>query len=141
MPEIMKDELLTDFDEEGQRFGIYRHNDKTMIEMTLSCKSEAVAYLVVTKDYTDGQLFIKGDKDFRFYAVNNAMMMLYAFAGSQHHILLQHASVIKRKGKGYLFLGKSGTGKSTHSRLWLKYIDDTELLNDVRGSKRNVLIE
>ncbi|MGP1435856.1 MAG: hypothetical protein ACTTKN_04390 [Phocaeicola sp.] len=130
LPEVMKDEFLIDFEEEGQRFCIYRHNDKTMIEMTLSNKSEAIAYLIITKDYAEGQLYIKGNRDFRFYALNNAMMMLYAFAGSQHHILLQHASVIKRKGKGYLFLGKSGTGKSTHSRLWLKYIDDTELLND-----------
>ena len=32
--------------------------------------------------------------------------------------------------KGYLFLGKSGTGKSTHSQLWLKHIPGTELLND-----------
>ena len=29
-----------------------------------------------------------------------------------------------------MFLGKSGTGKSTHSRLWLNHIQDTELLND-----------
>ena len=28
------------------------------------------------------------------------------------------------------FTGKSGTGKSTHSQLWLKYIDGTELVND-----------
>lgn len=29
-----------------------------------------------------------------------------------------------------MFLGRSGTGKSTHSRLWLDNIDDTSLLND-----------
>lgn len=29
-----------------------------------------------------------------------------------------------------MFLGRSGTGKSTHSRLWLNNIDDAELLND-----------
>ena len=29
-----------------------------------------------------------------------------------------------------MFLGRSGTGKSTHSRLWLNHIDDTSLLND-----------
>ena len=41
-----------------------------------------------------------------------------------------HASVIKKDGKGYLFQGKSGTGKSTHSGLWLKHIPGCELLND-----------
>ena len=29
-----------------------------------------------------------------------------------------------------MFLGKSGTGKSTHSSLWLKYLEGSELLND-----------
>jgi hypothetical protein len=41
-----------------------------------------------------------------------------------------HASVIMKEGKGYAFLGTSGTGKSTHSRLWLQHIEGTELLND-----------
>jgi hypothetical protein len=41
-----------------------------------------------------------------------------------------HASVIAFEGKGYVFLGKSGTGKSTHSRLWLENIEGTWLLND-----------
>ena len=29
-----------------------------------------------------------------------------------------------------MFLGHSGTGKSTHSSLWLKYIQGTALVND-----------
>jgi hypothetical protein len=29
-----------------------------------------------------------------------------------------------------MFLGKSGTGKSTHWSLWLKHIEGTELMND-----------
>lgn len=41
-----------------------------------------------------------------------------------------HASAVAHKGKAYLFLGKSGTGKSTHARLWLQHIPDTELMND-----------
>ena len=35
-----------------------------------------------------------------------------------------------KQGYGYLFLGKSGTGKSTHSQLWLQNIAGVELLND-----------
>ena len=29
-----------------------------------------------------------------------------------------------------MFLGKSGTGKSTHSRMWLNSVEGSELLND-----------
>ena len=35
-----------------------------------------------------------------------------------HDILLFHGSVIAVDGKAYLFTAKSGTGKSTHTRLW-----------------------
>ena len=33
-------------------------------------------------------------------------------------------------GYAYPFIAKSGTGKSTHSNLWLKHIQGTELMND-----------
>lgn len=42
---------------------------------------------------------------------------------------LLHASVIEYKGNAYAFLGRSGTGKSTHSKLWLQYVDGTKILN------------
>ncbi len=41
-----------------------------------------------------------------------------------------HASAIVRDGSAVLFLGESGTGKSTHTRLWMHHLDDTWLLND-----------
>ncbi|NDW12630.1 hypothetical protein D0T50_06970 [Bacteroides sp. 214] len=64
------------------------------------------------------------------FALNNFLMMLYAFVTALHGTLMFHASVIRHCGQGYLFLGKSGTGKSTHSRLWLEHIEGAELLND-----------
>ncbi|MDR0907718.1 MAG: hypothetical protein LBM63_03835 [Rikenellaceae bacterium] len=41
-----------------------------------------------------------------------------------------HSSVIVHGGRAVMFLGESGTGKSTHTRLWLKHIVDSKLLND-----------
>lgn len=67
---------------------------------------------------------------FRFFCLNNCLMLLYAFSTANLDTLMMHASVIKNGSDGFLFLGKSGTGKSTHSRLWLKYIEGSELLND-----------
>ncbi|WP_300704787.1 hypothetical protein [Bacteroides sp.] len=64
------------------------------------------------------------------FGLNNFLMMLYAFNAARHHTLLMHASVIASDNKGYLFLGKSGTGKSTHTSLWLKHIPGCHLLND-----------
>ena len=64
------------------------------------------------------------------FVVNNYLMMLYAFAAAPQGMLLFHASAVVHQGKAYLFLGKSGTGKSTHSRLWLRHIQGCGLLND-----------
>ena len=41
-----------------------------------------------------------------------------------------HSSVIVAEGRGVLFLGESGTGKSTHTRLWRENIEGAKLLND-----------
>lgn len=41
-----------------------------------------------------------------------------------------HASCVWKDEEGYLFLGKSGTGKSTHAKMWLQHLEDVELLND-----------
>lgn len=41
-----------------------------------------------------------------------------------------HSSVIESRGRCVLFLGESGTGKSTHTRLWRENIEDAHLLND-----------
>ena len=64
------------------------------------------------------------------FAIDNTLMLLYAFTTAARRTLLFHASVIVREDKGYLFLGKSGTGKSTHAEQWLKCFADAERLND-----------
>lgn len=64
------------------------------------------------------------------FSLNNALMICYAFATATLHTLEMHASVVVNSGKAFLFLARSGTGKSTHSQMWLRAIPGTELLND-----------
>lgn len=84
--------------------------------------------LRTSADFTKACLKVNGEDD--SFAINNALMLLFAFSSAGHGLLEMHSSVVMNAGKGYLFLGKSGTGKSTHSSLWLKHIPGTELLND-----------
>lgn len=62
--------------------------------------------------------------------LNSFTMMAFAQSAVAHQTTLIHASVCTKEGKGYAFLGTSGTGKSTHSKQWLRYIEGAELLND-----------
>lgn len=64
------------------------------------------------------------------FAINNALMLLYTYFSAKYDTLLMHSSVVMYNGKGYMFLGKSGTGKSTQSRMWLENIPGVVLLND-----------
>ena len=84
-------------------------------------------YLVTDKNFSKAQFVVLGSPRF---SVNGTMMLMFTFATAQRDTLLMHASVTINGGKGYLFLGKSGTGKSTHSQLWINNIAGCELLND-----------
>ena len=53
-------------------------------------------------------------------------------------VLLFHGSVMAYAGKAYLFTAPSGTGKTTHCRLWLSQIPGTYVLN---GDKPLLRIE
>ena len=84
--------------------------------------------LRTSANFTQAQLALTGVDN--TFALNNALMLLFTFASADKGALEMHSSVVMHEGKGYLFQGRSGTGKSTHSSLWLKYIPNTELLND-----------
>ncbi|MGN1376453.1 MAG: hypothetical protein ACI4V5_07850 [Prevotella sp.] len=73
---------------------------------------------------------IIGDFCMKRYGLNNAIMLAYAFAGTKKQALLVHASLVRHGGKGYAFVAQSGTGKSTHTSLWLKHIPGCDLMND-----------
>ena len=106
-----------------------------------------------SENFTEGVLYIMPDcQDVRF-CIDNALMLLYAFRTAPLMTLEMHAAVVVKADRcavrcqtaalldrpnglidqqelGYLFLGHSGTGKSTHARQWLAAFDDAWLLND-----------
>ena len=84
--------------------------------------------LICSKDYREGRVIMP---KYKFKNVfNDALKMMFALATTGKDTLIIHAAVVSCEGKGYLFLGPSGTGKSTHAQLWLKHFEGTELVND-----------
>ena len=63
-------------------------------------------------------------------AIDNAVMVMYALSTADKATALFHAAAVSLDGHGYMFLGKSGTGKSTHAGLWVKHIEGAVLIND-----------
>ena len=85
-------------------------------------------FLICSKDYREGRIILPECKFKKVFY--EALKMMYDLATAGKDTLHVHAAVVSCGGKGYLFLGPSGTGKSTHAQLWLKHFEGTELVND-----------
>lgn len=82
------------------------------------------------KEFRRCRCALNGNYNMRSFGLNNALMLIFAFAGSRHDTLLIHASLVRQNGYGYAFIAKSGTGKSTHVSLWLSHLPGCDLMND-----------
>ena len=65
------------------------------------------------------------------YLENNAIHALLAEKLVDFDVLLAHGSALSMDGKAYIFMAASGTGKSTHTRLWREvYGSRVIMIND-----------
>ena len=116
--------------EEGEtKIIIYKSGEDWYFESMPTSQWPVVMQLWASADFTKAKLHIVKPSQ-ALFALNNAMMLMFAFSTAAYGTLEMHASVIQNSGKAYLFLAKSGTGKSTHSRMWLENIEGSTLLND-----------
>ena len=125
---VEPDEVLLENREEGfPRITIGRAAGRWFAEMAPLPSCPAAVRLLAEEDFSSSEFQILNTPAF---AVNNAMMLLFAMRTAPLGTLEVHASTIVNDAHGYLFLAPSGTGKSTHSQQWLRYIPGSELLND-----------
>lgn len=58
------------------------------------------------------------------------ILFAYQLAVLPHRTLVLHSSAVELDGRAVLFLGESGTGKSTQTQLWCSNFSSARLLND-----------
>lgn len=119
---------------------LIEETDNDMGHLTLYALPEGYYIEIINNDHshrmtaTSDFSVIKADLQWDDPKAGNALSSLirtaYAQAILYHNAVSIHASAVHNDGKAYLFMGKSGTGKSTHSALWMEHIPDTQLLND-----------
>ena len=124
-------QLATAVEEVAPYYYGYTFGDKTIYDYMLTREVRA-GYFVMNRDYTEGDYYpcprIGGRTT--LFQVNTSLMIQYTFATAGLGTLLLHASVTRYEGRANLFFGVSGTGKSTHSRLWHDYVPGSDLMND-----------
>lgn len=111
-------------------YDVYRRPEGGFKIRIVDLQGVTVCVFSTSANFDHCEATLCGNEVQQRFGLQNCVMVCYAFSGAHHGVLMMHASVIRHAGRGFLFQGKSGTGKSTHSQLWLKHIDDTELLND-----------
>ena len=116
--------------DEEQRLDLYSVPEGWLVEMAPRKDMEICAKMLFSRDFSSGKVYLKGNLAQQRFALDNSAMVLFAFATASLGTLEMHASVVSNSGKAYLFIAKSGTGKSTHSRLWIENVPGSKLVND-----------
>ena len=123
-------EMIGDFELGDGRTKVFLRENGGYQYIINNIHGSSCCLLKTDKTFRRCQCALRGNESMRHFGLNNAIMFVFAFAGSFQQTLLIHASTIKYNGFGYPFIAKSGTGKSTHSQLWLNNIPGSELMND-----------
>lgn len=110
---------------------LYKGDGLWLFDMSPDHRIPCHAHLVASPDFRSGRLYLDNRRvQDAIFGLNNSMMLLFAFCTAGYGTLEMHASMVSNSGRAFLFLAKSGTGKSTHSTQWLENIPGTELMND-----------
>lgn len=106
-----------------------KKNDKGYCILFNNMHYQKKCMMVSNADFTEIKTNMSSD-DIDNMALNNILMFAFSFSTIKTATLMIHSSVAVLDNKAHAFLGKSGTGKSTHVGLWLKHIQGATLLND-----------
>ncbi len=119
------------FDGSGNNYGVYQLPDGGYLIEISNPEQQMCGIMKADSCFTKCTVALFLDDEVnRNFALNNSLMMAFAFASAEKQTVLLHASVIRKDGRGYLMTAPSGTGKSTHTFLWYKNIPGCDLMND-----------
>ncbi len=112
------------------RVDIYNTKVGYYFEITPPISTTISAKILFNTQLNSVEMELCGNRREQQVGFTNTMIISYFLTATHHGALILHSSAIIKDGCAYLFLGRSGTGKSTHSRLWMENIEGCELLND-----------
>lgn len=131
----MEGEMLEDVTNDMGRLRLYRMPMGYGVSLLLG---NVMHYLLADKDFSSVRAFVRWDDVHAGNVLSSLIRIAYSQSVLRKGAVSLHAAAVSCGGKAYLFMGKSGTGKSTHAALWMKYIPGCELLNDDNPTIRMV---
>lgn len=113
---------------------LYNYNEKPDFELKFEEFEILDSYeICIEKNHYKREMFPVDDFKYGFYGIDFAQKIL------EHNGCVLHSSAVAVDGNAYLFSAHSGTGKSTHTSLWLDYFKDRAvIINDDKPCIREV---
>ncbi|MBO8455492.1 MAG: phosphoenolpyruvate carboxykinase [Bacteroidetes bacterium] len=112
---------------------LYRTADGYLVRLRPH-NGSCVHTMYASEDFSDVKIVLSIESRYAASALCSMLRIAFSQSIIRHQAVAVHASAVAvRTGRdlySYLFMGKSGAGKSTHSSLWLKNIAGSFLLND-----------
>lgn len=123
-------EVETDDNDMGHTRLLRTEDGRYCVELSGSRDGKVLGTFIANALFSSVYASIRANAATAGSILSSMLRIAFAQAVILREGLSIHASAVVSDGKAYLFLGKSGTGKSTHARLWLKNIPGSHLLND-----------
>ncbi|HQB19931.1 MAG TPA: hypothetical protein PK495_05075 [Bacteroidales bacterium] len=133
---------LSEFEFDESICKLFSYDKGFLFRMDFKKKKKPLLMLSEENNFHFFTNYVDG-RSYKPYEFTFALWIAYGLATVSHSTLALHASSIIHDNQAILFLGESGEGKSTQSRLWIEHVSNVSLLNDdspiVRGFNENVL--
>ena len=112
------------------KFEVYRQDSGAYQILTVNEYGHPCAFMESDAEHKHFTITTRGSDSDVVFGFNNTLMVIFTMCTAKHSTLLMHSATIENNGKGYMFLGASGQGKSTHSNKWVDHIEGSTLIND-----------
>jgi hypothetical protein len=96
----------------------------------LNSRESDVWRMISDKEFKESKIHVKRAELYDSNILSWMIMVAFGQRVLSNNTALIHSSVVENGEYAVSFLGKSGTGKSTHSRLWISTNEGFNLLND-----------
>ena len=108
------------------------YNDVHILCKKYEFNDKAEFYISTYKDIIDFEKQKTADDNFsEGYLETLAVLRMISNKLIEKNIILFHGSALSFSGDGYIFSAKSGTGKSTHARIWReRFWNRVKMIND-----------
>lgn len=143
LPEARVARLLDETTNDLGRVRLSETSDGYRVELSY-CAGGPVHELCADRTFRTARACLRWDDRSAGAALNSLLRIVYSLAVPFRGGVSIHAAAVALGGRAWLFMGKSGTGKSTHAALWRRCFAGCELLNDdnptVRVEKGGVYV-